>query len=624
MKIGSHTALSNSHEIGRTQRAISRALERLSTGKRVNSPRDGVVDYVSALRLDSQIRGISQITSGLNRALGLTSVADSAISSQIDLVQRMREIAIEGASGPLDTTTRKSLNSELLSLLEEFDRITQSTDFDGQKLLDGSFTTTTLLAGLGDQTIDISFNSLLSNEAFEKTIGTGSFDIVSEVVLGGSPGEMNVTDLNGDGNLDIAYEESASGAFFVQLGNGDGTFGSIKSFSMTNLDRVALGDFDEDGIVDVIAVAAGDDVFSFRQGNGDGSFQSGTTFFAGDNPSTLEIADINNDGHLDIAHRVVGSDAVGIHLGNGDGTFEDIQTFETGITPVGLTLGDFNNDGNLDVALSDRGDDNLEILIGNGDGSFQERVTYDAGNSPAGPGAGDVNQDGILDILAFDSVDDVLNVYIGNGDGTFQERVTYSAGDQPTSAARLGDVNGDGIPDVMGTLGVDDSISLMLGNGDGSFGAALIVGNGEYPGNLVQADFNQDGAIDFTANIDRLGTDIIRFYLNKTTEVSALSDLNVSSEENAEELIKILDSTIEGLLSERTNIGNKHNAIETALSSNLVQQESLVGAKSLIEDTDFIIETAELVRNQVLQQAQIAVASQANTQLQVVLGLLQF
>ena len=67
----------------------------------------------------------------------MIGVADSAIASQLDLVQRMREIAVEGASGTLDTSARKSLNSELSSLLEEFDRITKSTEFNGRKLLDG-------------------------------------------------------------------------------------------------------------------------------------------------------------------------------------------------------------------------------------------------------------------------------------------------------------------------------------------------------------------------------------------------------------------------------------------------------------------------------------------------------
>ena len=155
MKIGSNNSLLASRNLASTSQAIARSLERLSTGKRINSPSDGVVDYTTSVRLDSQVRGLSQINLGLDRARGMIGVADSAIASQLDLVQRMREIAVEGASGTLGTSARKSLNSELSSLLEEFDRITKSTEFDGRKLLDGSSSVSELLLDETGSTLDL-------------------------------------------------------------------------------------------------------------------------------------------------------------------------------------------------------------------------------------------------------------------------------------------------------------------------------------------------------------------------------------------------------------------------------------------------------------------------------------
>ena len=112
--------------------------------------------------------------------------------------------------------------------------------------------------------------------------------------------------------------------------------------------------------------------------------------------------------------------------------------------------------------------------------------------------------------------------------------------------------------------------------------------------------------------------------LGKSRETAAVSDIEVLSSESASSLISILDNTIETLVSDRSELGSISSRLNFTIDANLRQSESLAAAKSSIEDTDFAVETAELVRNQILQQAQVAVSAQANTQLQIILGLFNF
>ena len=116
----------------------------------------------------------------------------------------------------------------------------------------------------------------------------------------------------------------------------------------------------------------------------------------------------------------------------------------------------------------------------------------------------------------------------------------------------------------------------------------------------------------------------VNVLLGKSQEVAAVSDIEVLSSTSSTELIEILDNTIENLTSHRSDLSTISSRLDFTASANLRQTESLSAAKSSIEDTDFAVETAELVRNQILQQAQVAVSAQANTQLQIVLGLFSF
>src|SRR4051812_47339609 len=94
------------NQLQKTSNAIAKSLERLSTGKRINSAKDDIPGYALSTRLDAQVRGLGQTVQNTNTALGMVNTADSALGAQLDILQRMREIAVQGANGTLTATDR--------------------------------------------------------------------------------------------------------------------------------------------------------------------------------------------------------------------------------------------------------------------------------------------------------------------------------------------------------------------------------------------------------------------------------------------------------------------------------------------------------------------------------------
>src|SRR5436190_147191 len=95
------SSLKAQNQLQKTQKAIARSLERLSSGLRVNSPRDDAGAYVMGVRLTSQIRGFAQGIQNINQGLGIVSTAEAGVSSQLDIVLRMREIALQASNTSL-------------------------------------------------------------------------------------------------------------------------------------------------------------------------------------------------------------------------------------------------------------------------------------------------------------------------------------------------------------------------------------------------------------------------------------------------------------------------------------------------------------------------------------------
>jgi hypothetical protein len=353
---------------------------------------------------------------------------------------------------------------------------------------------------------------------------------------GGNPISVAVADVNGDGKPDLLVtNNSAGGNVGVLLGNGDGTFQPAVTYSSGGIlpDSVTVGDVNGDGKLDLVVAnqcAAGGcgnlmGSVGVLLGNGDGTFQPVVTYSSGGEFAlSVAVEDVNGDGNLDLlVANACGSGctkgslgSVGVLLGNGDGTFQPVVTYATAVgTAQGLAVADVNGDRKLDLLVPSTcglpqscPTSGVNVLLGNGDGTFQAAVLYGTGADGASAIAvSDVNGDGKLDLLVTTSSNSFtipeVGVLLGNGDGTFQPVAFYGTGGVLTfGSIAVGDLNGDGKPDLLvntdcGSNCGHNKVTVLLGNGDGTFQAGLTYATGWYgPRSVALADVNRDGKLD--------------------------------------------------------------------------------------------------------------------------------
>ncbi len=125
-------------QLNRSQNSMQTAMERLSSGLRINSAKDDAAGLAISDRMTSQIRGLNQATRNANDGISLTQTAEGALQESTNILQRMRELAIQSANDTNTAADRANLQKEVNQLTQELDRIATQTTFNGKKLLDGS------------------------------------------------------------------------------------------------------------------------------------------------------------------------------------------------------------------------------------------------------------------------------------------------------------------------------------------------------------------------------------------------------------------------------------------------------------------------------------------------------
>lgn len=142
-----YLALVSQSHLQKSQSALGTAIERLSSGLRINSAKDDAAGFAIAERFLSNIRGLSQVARDTSDGVSLAQTAQGALSATNDSLQRMRELAVQAGNGTLSSADREKLQKEFDQLSGEVDRVAKSTAFNGQKLLDGSFSAATFQVG---------------------------------------------------------------------------------------------------------------------------------------------------------------------------------------------------------------------------------------------------------------------------------------------------------------------------------------------------------------------------------------------------------------------------------------------------------------------------------------------
>jgi flagellin len=167
-------------------RSLSKAMEQLSTGKRINSAADDAAGLAISNKMTSQIRGLNQAIRNANDGISMIQTAEGATQEISNMLQRMRELAVQGANDTYSAADRTAIGKEYDQLVNEIDRIAGNTEWNGVKILDGSTFSSSTAAefqvGTGSGTayqIDVNFIKLTSTSLGTASIATGDIGSAS-------------------------------------------------------------------------------------------------------------------------------------------------------------------------------------------------------------------------------------------------------------------------------------------------------------------------------------------------------------------------------------------------------------------------------------------------------------
>ncbi len=205
-------SLNAQRNLGKSQSALSKSMQRLSSGLRINSARDDAAGLAISDRMTSQIRGLNQAVRNANDGISLAQTAEGAMQEGTNILQRMRELAVQSANDSNTTADRASLQKEVSQLQQELNRISETSEFNNQKLLDGSFTSALFQVGANKgQTIAVSVGNTRSTHIGNYQVASDMFDAVAGATANGVTGHtMTISGNQTTENVVIAAGSSAS------------------------------------------------------------------------------------------------------------------------------------------------------------------------------------------------------------------------------------------------------------------------------------------------------------------------------------------------------------------------------------------------------------------------------
>ena len=162
--INTNTASLNAqYFLAKSNKEMESSMAKLSSGQKVNSAADDAAGLAIAGRMTSQIKGLNMAIKNANDTVALAQTAEGAMEEVTNMLQRMRELAVQASNGTMNDSDRSSLDSEVQALKTEIDRIAGTTQFNNQNLLDGTFSQTFQIGDKTGQTVGLKINSVTSS-----------------------------------------------------------------------------------------------------------------------------------------------------------------------------------------------------------------------------------------------------------------------------------------------------------------------------------------------------------------------------------------------------------------------------------------------------------------------------
>lgn len=559
-------SLNAQRQLNKSQLTQNEAMERLSSGLRINSAKDDAAGLAISTGMQSQIRGLNQAVRNSNDGISMAQTAEGSMDEMTNILQRMRELSVQAANDTNSTDNKASIQQEVDQLYEELNRIADTTKFNGTNLLDGSNSSTTLQIGAN------------SGESLTFTI-----DAVTTAALG-LDGGVNKGDLNG-GRVSTITSAASLAAGTVAINGVD--ISAILKGGAADMEKAINLETASTGVVaDAYNVVEG----KTKDANGIGltGITTGLQFTIGDADAvtlgaTSSMANLAETINRDVPGLQATVGENGALILNND-TGESITVGGTGVTDAGLTATTYTGY----LGLTSQSNEPIEIGVGStGSAGDTKDFGFMVTNGPsitgetiASPGNTAINEDDALSIngvaLALSTAASVDAKIEAINKLTAETGVTATAG-----------------------AGTDD---ILLTNASG--------------GDIVVSS-NADTEIDKGLALDKLG--IIDVGGTAVTELK----LSVTTSKNAVSSLDKIDKALEQISSSRASLGAIQNRLGSTISNLENVSQNLSASNSRIQDADFAAETSKMSKAQILQQAGTSMLSQANASTQNVLSLLQ-
>ena len=204
-------SLNSQRNLSTSQASLNTSIQRLSSGLRINSAKDDAAGLAISDRMNSQIRGMNQATRNANDGVSMAQTAEGALSSSGDILQRIRELAVQSSNSSNSAGDRKALQTEVTQLTSELNRIAGTTEFNGQKLLDGTMGTANFQVGANaGQLISMTGSNFTTS-----TYGNNRLDGVASPVAatgatnGVTAGTLTINGSTGSKDVNVASNASA-------------------------------------------------------------------------------------------------------------------------------------------------------------------------------------------------------------------------------------------------------------------------------------------------------------------------------------------------------------------------------------------------------------------------------
>ncbi|MBX2807609.1 MAG: flagellar biosynthesis protein FliC [Cellvibrionaceae bacterium] len=575
------SSLNAQRQLVRSGQDLDQAMERLSSGKRVNTAADDAAGLAISNRMTSQIKGLDQAIRNANDGVSMIQTAEGALDEVTNILQRMRELAIQAANGIYSDVDRATLDAEVQQLKSELDRIAESTSFNGQPLLDGSQQDVTLQVGSeATDTIAYSISSMNTD-----TLGGGtSADVVGAVMTDTITNIATAVDAT-DGILSINGQNVGSLAAQTDLG------------AVLDTINAAVSGVEVSSFLEITATADGDGV-------------------------------LRNGAHMDITLVNLDGEQQAFDVGE-SGTMEELVDRINEITG-GTVKASLNADERLVLTSSDA----QTITIGyTGDDVSSSGI----GATTYFPQlAFEITDDSVehVNIAITGSATTVgtLMEDLGLNNRTNSTITTATLVTTTSSSITEGDIaiNGVALSGYTAGTNAGDNLHSLV---------AMINGKSDEHGVVASTTALAASTVGATLILNSVDNDTIAIDLSGTTGTYAntglveinntasfgdtISSVKVDTIDDAQAALNVIDSALETINTIRADLGAINNRLEFTMSNLANVVENTAASRSRIIDADFAAESAMLSRAQVLQQASQAMLAQANARPQQVLQLLQ-